>query len=167
MKKANVLAVRSGRQRDKEGTSMKTTDGKINAEWFYENEEGKTKLNWFLYEVALEYQMHIKDTPELKAYRDSQGDQNIALFCTHFAKQMKKSILDMLSGKADAIIFDDKYISSFYPLIGKKQLDLLMDVMITAWDSHAYVCEACPTRCITERDEKCYLFDSYAESGLL
>ena len=153
----------------KEGikTRMGISDGKIKAEWFYENEEGKTKLNWFLYEVALEYQMYIKDTPELKAYRKSHGDRNIALFCTHYAKQMKQSVLDRLYGKTEATISYEEYITDFYPEMEQRQVNLLMDVAEKAWDNHLSVCEVCPTRCISEKDDKCFMFDSYKERGLL
>ena len=142
-------------------------EGKIQAEWFYGNEEGKTKLNWFLYEVALEYQMFIKDTPELKAYRKSHGDRNIALFCAHYAKQMKQSVFERLAGKTDATICYEEYITDFYPEMKEDQICLLMEVAEKAWDSHLSVCESCPTRCISEKDEKCFLFDDYEASGLL
>jgi len=146
---------------------MKVSDGKIKAEWFYETEEGKTKLNWFLYETALEYQMYINNTPALEAFRVSHGDRNIALFCTHFSKQMKGSVLERLEGDTDALIFYYEYITDFYPGLEQTQADLLMDVAEMAWDSHLSVCEACPTRCVSDKDGKCYMFDSYAERGIL
>ena len=146
---------------------MNAPDGKIKAEWFYETEAGKTKLNWFLYEVALEYQMYIKDMPGLKTFRETHGDRNIALFCAHYAKQMKRSVLERLSGKTEATIFYDEYITDFYPLLDQKTVDFLIDAAETAWGSHLSVCDSCPTRCISEMDEKCFLFDSYRDSGLL
>jgi len=146
---------------------MKVPEGKIAAEWFYENEEGKTKLNWFLYEVALEYQMYIKDAAELKAFRKEQGDRSIASFCTHFAKRMKQSVLERLEGMTEATIIYDEYITDFYPQLRQDQVDMLMDAAGKAWDSHMTACEACPTRCISEKDEKCFMFDSYKARGLL
>ena len=146
---------------------MKMPGHDINPEWFYENEAGKTKLNWFLYEVALEYQSFIESAPELKAYRKSHGDRNIALFCAHYAKQMKQSVLERLEGKTDAVIIDEEYITDFYPEMRGKQLALLMEAAERAWDSHLSVCEACPTRCLSEKEQWCELFDSYKESGLI
>jgi hypothetical protein len=111
--------------------------------------------------------MYIKDTPELKAFRKSYGDRNIALFCAHYAKHMKQSIFERLEGKTEATIFYEEYITDFYPKLEPGQVGLLMDAAEKAWDSHLSACEACPTRCISEKDDKCFMFDSYAEQGLL
>ena len=147
--------------------NMKMPGADIKPEWFYENEEGKTKLNWFLYEVALEYQSFIKSSAELKAYKKAYGDRNIALFCTHYAKQMKQSVLDRLEGKTDATIIDEEYITDFYPMMAQKDVNLLMDAACEAWDQHLSVCEACPTRCLSEKDHMIDLFDRYKREGLL
>jgi hypothetical protein len=146
---------------------MKMTGKDIKAEWFYENEEGKTKLNWFLYEVALEYHSFIKDAPGLKAFKRSYGAGNIALFCTHYAKQMKKSVLDQLKGKTDAVILDEEYISDFYPRMPRTQVLMLMRVAEQAWESHLSVCGVCPARCLSEKEQRCEMFDNYAKDGLL
>ena len=146
---------------------MKMPGADIKAEWFYENDAGKTKLNWFLYEVALEYQMFIKDTPELKPYRKSHGDRNIALFCAHYAKQMKQSVLDRLDGKSDATVLYEEYITDFYPGLPQNQVRLLLDAAGDAWDSHLSVCGTCPTRCLSEKEQRCELFDRYGEEGFL
>ena len=146
---------------------MKLPGADIKAEWFYENEEGKTKLNWFLYEVALEYQMFIKDTPELKPYRKSYGDRSVAHFCTHFAKQMKQSVLDRLGEKPDATFIYEEYIKDFYPEMADGQVHLLMDAARRSWDSQISGCETCPTRCLSEKEAWCELFDRYGEEGIL
>ena len=146
---------------------MKIPWSDIKAEWFYENEAGKTKLNWFLYEVALEYQMFIKDTAGLKAYRKSHGDRNIAFFCAHFAKQMRQSLQDKLDGKTDATIIYEEYITDFYPEMQKQDVLLLMETAKRAWDSQLSGCETCQTQCISEKEQRCELFDSYKKDGLL
>jgi len=146
---------------------MKNPWSDIKAEWFYVNEAGKIKLNWFLYEVALEYQMFIKETPELKPYIKSHGDRNVALFCAHFAKQLKESALERLAGKTDATILYDEYVTDFYPEMPQEQVDLLMETAGKAWDSQLSVCENCPTRCVSEMAEWCEMFDSYEREGLL
>ena len=142
---------------------MKAPEGKIDPEWFYGNEEGKTKLNWFLYEVALEYQMFIKDTPSLKAYRKAHGDRNIALFCAHYAKQMKQSVLERLEGRTDATTIYEEYVTDFYPGMAPAQVRLLMDVAEKAWDSHLAVCETCPSRCLSEKGRRSEFFDRYKD----
>jgi len=151
------------RKNRKVGTSMKMPWSDIKAEWFYVNEEGKTKLNWFLYEVALEYQEFIRNTPELKPYKKTHGDRNVALFCTHFAKEMKKSLLERLEGKTDNTIIYEEYITDFYPGMPRKQVNLLLEAAGKAWGSQLSICETCPTRCISEKEEWCVLFDDYRE----
>ena len=85
-----------------------------------EGENPKIKLNFFLYEVALEYYTHIKQEKSLEWYRRKHKDREIAEFCRYYAKQMKKSILERLAGKTDATVIDEEYITSFYPKNSRK-----------------------------------------------
>jgi uncharacterized Fe-S radical SAM superfamily protein PflX len=141
--------------------------GPVKAEWFYSNEDEKIKLNWFCYEVALEYYDAICAYPALETYRKRHSPKMIAKFCAYFAKRMKKSIFERLAGETDATIIDEEYIADFYPKNTQKQNVLLMDAAGIAWDSLLSVCEICPSRCLSERFNRSDHFDSYDEDGLL
>jgi hypothetical protein len=142
---------------------MPANDSLIKKEWFYHNDSEKTKLNWFLYEVALEYQVFIKRSQSLEGYRKKHSEKNIARFCTYYAKRMKKSVLEQLAGLTDATILDEEYIADFYPKNTSRQNALLMQVAFDAWDSLLAVCENCPSRCLSEKDRLSDFFDFYEE----
>jgi uncharacterized Fe-S radical SAM superfamily protein PflX len=133
----------------------------IKPEWFYADADRKKKINWFCYEVALEYYSFIMKSKTLSKYRRQHKEKNIAEFCAHFAKEMKNSVLDQLSGKTDVVIIDEEYIAGFYPKNTQKENLLLMQVSFEAWDSLLAVCGTCPSRCLSEKDEMSPFFDKY------
>jgi hypothetical protein len=151
---------------DGRANDMKMPSDDIKAEWFYDCEEDKTKLNWFLYEVALEYHLFIRKADGLKAYRKSQGDRNVARFCTYYAKRMEKNVLDRLYGRTDATVIDEDIIADFYPDMDDLQTRRLLNVACQAWDSLLSVCETCPTRCLSEKERKSEYFDRYKDGFL-
>jgi hypothetical protein len=70
---------------------------------FYSNERDKTKLNWFLFEYAAEFNSHIKRHLRKKLRRKKIDDKKIADLCIHYALQMKEEILDKLSGRVENV----------------------------------------------------------------
>jgi hypothetical protein len=140
--------------------------GVIRPEWFYLDGD-KTKLNWFLFEVALEYQSAIVSSDALASYRKAHPPEDIARFATYFTKRMKKSVLERFALLTDALIYHAEYVSDYYPAIPPRQGEALIEVAMKAWDDMLSVCEVCPERCLSERDLPSTLFDSYREDGLL
>jgi len=136
---------------------------KLKMEWFLEGANAKIKLNWFLYEVAMEYYAHIMRCKALGRYRKQNSEEEIAQYCAYYAKRMKKSVLDRLAGMTDATEIDEEYISDYYPKNSAKQNGLLLETACAAWDSLLSVCETCPTRCLSEKDRICELFDLYED----
>jgi len=134
--------------------------GPVQAKWFCRPEDGgKIKLNWFLYELALEVYGAIQDSKPLSAYRKARTEQEIAIFSAYVAKRMKKSVLDRLAGLDDATVIDEEYISDYYPEQKRKLHQLLLDAACVAWQRLLSVCPTCPTRCLSERYRKTPLFD--------
>ena len=75
----------------------------IKIEWFYYLEGDRTKLNWFLLEVALEYYTRIKSSPELASYREQYDEMQIAQYCTYYVRRLKEGVLKCLQGKRKRI----------------------------------------------------------------
>jgi hypothetical protein len=138
-------------------------DAYIKEERFYGSEEEKTKLNWFLYETALEYQMFIKSDRHLEKFRKTHGPAKIGAYCVHYAKKMKHSVLERLAGRTDATTLYEEYITDFFPQIRRNDMLRLMKVAEAAWDSHMSVCVVCPIRCLSEKDMKSDLFGHYID----
>jgi uncharacterized Fe-S radical SAM superfamily protein PflX len=136
-------------------------DPPIKAEWFYTDENEKTKINWFCFEYALEFYTFIMKSEALRKYRARYSSAEIAAFCAYFAKQMKQSVYDRLARITEAVIIDEEYIAAYYPKNTQRQNKVFIDVAGKAWDNLLSVCVTCPTRCISEREQKSEFFGRY------
>lgn len=127
---------------------------------FYSNEQEKTKLNWFCYELALSFELAIKSKLGQKLKRRYGIDEEkIADFSIYFAKEMKKIILQKLSGVIETVYISYELIEAYFPSLSDRMNDKILDAIAEAWDGQLSICETCPTRCVTERDNYCTMFD--------
>jgi len=73
---------------------------------FYSSERDKTKLNWFCYELALNFWLTISSKAGKKLEkRYAIREDDIADFSVYFAKKMKEIILQKLSGEIEIVYF--------------------------------------------------------------
>jgi hypothetical protein len=135
--------------------------GHITPDRFFSNDKEKTKLNWFLFELALEIERCIAKERRLTIDLRRKGvdDHRVRDFCVHYAKHMKKEILDKLAGRTTSVGLGYLEIERFFPQIGDRLVDKLLTVVGKAWESQTGACVVCPTRCISERDERAPMFD--------
>ena len=135
--------------------------GRITPDRFFSKNKEKTKLNWFLFELALEIERFIAKERRLTAqlHRAGVDDSQMRDFCVHYAKHMKSEILDKLAGRIANVRLGYLEIERFFPLIGDRLVDRLLTVVGKAWKSQTEICVACPTRCISEKDKRAQMFD--------
>ena len=126
---------------------------------FFTNEKDKIKLNWFLFEYAAELDSHIKRPLRKRLQRKKIDNRKIAEFCIHYSKKMKGEILDKLSGRIENVSLSYHAIEEFFPHLSDKLVDDLLTSAFDAWDSITSMCVKCPTRCISEKDNKAPMFD--------
>ena len=128
---------------------------------FFSCKKEKTKLNWFCFEFALEFQNFIYRDLKLKSQlkRKKIDDEAIAKFCIHYAKHMKKPILDKITGLSENLTLSYLEIENYFPSIDDCLVDRLLTIAGKAWDSQTELCMCCPTRCISERDKIAPMFD--------
>ena len=143
---------------------MKTKDGTsgismIQSTSFYSSNNEKTKLNWFSYELAMAIYDETKQSAGNLLWRSKIGDEDLALFSIYFSKKMQDIILQKLAGKIESVYFSDEMIESYFPNISNKLENKMLDAISNAWDEQLSYCETCPTRCISEKDAYCTMFD--------
>ena len=128
---------------------------------FFSTDAEKTKLNWFLFEFARELQSVIARDKRLRVRLQRKGvtQSRTAEFCVHYAKHMKGEILAKLAGRTPQVRIGYQEIEAFFPEIGDRLVDQLLTVAAKAWDSQTEACVVCPTRCISEKDERALMFD--------
>lgn len=132
----------------------------ISAKKFYNAPDQKTKLNWFTYEIALSFQSELHD-PSLVAVckRHKITEQQIATFCIHYAKHMKKVILSFLRGEIPLIEIPYEPVYAMWPSLSEDELIAIQDHLDKAWDTQLDSCVNCPSRCISEKERLCAMFD--------
>jgi len=135
----------------------------IQMEWFYYLEGDKTKLNWFLLEVALEYYDRIMDSPELESYRTQYDKKQIAQYCTYYVRRMKESLLKCIRGQRKSVILYAEYIADFYPHHSDQQNKILSKVGNEAWDHMLTACKHCPQQCLSDYKSRSAIFDDYKD----
>ena len=128
---------------------------------FFSTEAEKTKLNWFLFEYALELAATIGRDKGLQSRlrRRGVGDREVGAFCVHYAQQMKRQLVDFLAGRTEQIGIGYEEIEAFFPRLGDKLVDQLLTKAAQAWAAQTGMCAVCPTRCISERDQRATMFD--------
>ena len=146
---------------------MGLSNSPIEAKWFINLEGYKTKLNWFLLEVALEYYDRIRDSKELASYRKQYDAKQIAQFCTYYIRRLKPGMLKLLTEERKRVIFYEEYIEDFYPYHTVQLNRSLLKVAKGAFNHMYEACMLCPQQCLREYYAPSPLFDSYKEEGLI
>jgi len=134
-------------------------------EWFYQIEGEKTKLNWHLLEIALEYYDRIMGSPELESYREQNEDKLIAQYCAYYARRLKESLLRYIRGQRKTVIFYREYVSDFYPHYDDQLTRTLSRMARASFDHMWTVCVSCPQQCLWEHECRSPLFDEYQDQG--
>lgn len=140
----------------KEGTSGMS---RIQSTSFYSSQKEKTKLNWFSYELSMAIYDEIKPNLRNILRRSPISDEDLASFSIYFAKKMQDVILQKLSGKIETVYVSPEMIELYFPNLSDKLVNKMLDAISKAWDKLLSVCETCPTRCISEKDAYCTMFD--------
>lgn len=136
-------------------TSMKM----IQPTSFYSNQTEKTKLSWFLYEISLGIYDDVQGKIGKKLKKHRIDEKALAEFSICFAKGIKDVILKKLSGKIDVVYISYKMVEPYFPSLSDPLVNKILDIILKTWDDQLRWCVSCPTRCISEKDSYCTLFD--------
>jgi hypothetical protein len=132
-------------------------------QWFHNIEGYKTKLNWFLLESAIEHYDCIMENDALSEYRLLYTNEQIAVFCTYYARRMRESLMTNLRGKRKRINLYTNYIDDYYPNHDRKTNDLLSKAANDAWRYKMDSCKNCPNQCLIDYKSECINFDIYQD----
>jgi hypothetical protein len=144
--------------------TMKAEDDKfeysvIKPTSFYSSEHEKTKLNWFCYELAVGINDEIKENLGKRLTKYKIDDKAIAKFSIYISKKMKDIILQKLSGRIEKVYFSYEMVETYFPNLSDRLVNKILDAISKAWDFLLSICETCPTRCISEKEVYCTMFD--------
>ena len=141
----------------------------IPASWFYVDESEKTKFNWFVYEYALTLFERIESSQEkaLKRWRARLSEAQLAEFCAYYAKRMKQSTYDRITGETNGVMSEDVYVSDYCHANTTRENAAINGIGSVAWEALVTRCVECPTRCLIERHVRCEKFDRMERGGYL
>ena len=126
---------------------------------FYSCEGEKTKLNWFCYELSVGIYDKMKEDIEKRLKKHKISDEALAGFSIYISKKIQDIILQKLSDRIEQVYFSDEMIESYFPNLNDRMVNKILDVILKTWDEQLSFCEVCPTRCISEKDVYCTMFD--------
>jgi len=126
---------------------------------FYSSESDKTKLNWFCYELSMGIYDDTREEIGKRLKKNKISDKALAEFSIYMSKKMKDIILQQLSGKIKNVYFSHEMIESYFPKLDDRMINKMLDVIAESWDKQLSFCEVCPTRCISEYNVYCTMFD--------
>jgi hypothetical protein len=132
---------------------------------FYSCETEKKKLNWFCYELSMGIYDGIRENHAKQLKQQKIDDKSLAEFSIYISKKMKDIVLQKLAGKIDTVYFSYEMVESYFPTLSDGLVNKLLDAVSKAWDEQLSVCGICPTRCITEKDNYCTMFDEGPYQG--
>ena len=130
-------------------------------EWFYYIEGEKTKFNWFLLEIALEYYSQIMRSTELETYRKQHSNKHIALYCTYYARRSKEDLLKVVKGRRKRMQVYEEYIFDYYPNHEAQLNKKLCEIGSEAWNHMLNACANCPQQCLVDYQSVSSFFEDY------
>ena len=131
----------------------------IDPAWFCSGEREKTKLNWFCYELSIGIYDEVREDLGRRLVRMGVGDEAIASFSVQMSKALKEEILLKLSGRVDDVRVSYETVHALLPRLDDRTVDRVLDSVLGVWEGQLGICEVCPTRCISERNARCTMFD--------
>ena len=126
---------------------------------FYSSECEKTKLNWFCYEFSVSIYDDMKEDIGKRLKKHKIRDEVLAEFSIYISAKMKDIIIQKLSGRIDKIYFSYEMVESYFPNLDDEFINKMLDSISKTWDEQFSFCETCLTRCISERDAYCTMFN--------
>jgi hypothetical protein len=126
---------------------------------FYSSECEKTKLNWFCYEFSVSMYDDMKEDIGKRLKKHKIRDEVLAEFSIYISAKMKDIIIQKLSGRIDKIYFSCEMVESYFPNLDDEFINKMLDSISKTWDEQLSFCETCLTRCISERDAYCTMFN--------
>ena len=140
-------------------TNQNQDFSQIEPDHFFSNQDEKTKLNWFAFELACEIDRAVPY--RLKNYLSKRGytKQIFNKSCIKLAFLLQGVILKTLSNEIPEMQLNYTEVEIAFPRLNDKTINKLLDSTEKAWENLLSVCVSCPSACVTNKDDFCHMFD--------
>ena len=118
------------------------------------NGEGKSGIS-----MIKQTSFYSSESDKTKLKKHKISDEALAEFSIYISKEMKDIILQKLSSRIEKVYFSYEMIESYFPNLSDKLVNKMLDAISKTWDTLLGFCEVCPSRCISEKDAYCTMFN--------
>jgi len=127
--------------------------------YFISNNNEKTKLNWFTFELACEISNTIP--PNIRRNLAGMGHtrSTFNLGCITLAKSLQRLMLERLGDDTPILPIRYNDVAQAFPGLNKKTVSTLLALVGIAWKNLLASCVVCPLACLSNKDEHCKMFD--------
>ena len=133
----------------------------VKIEWFYDNDNEKTKLNWLCYEFACDFYDAIMKSNKLFRFVKKHSKKDIAKFCEYFSKSIKDNIESKRMTLSEITADCEKHISEYYHRNSETENGYFADAAAEAWEHLMEMCETCSEKCISDPNGYSKYFSRY------
>lgn len=126
---------------------------------FFSSQNEKTKFNWFAFELACEIDRAVPYN--IKKYLSKKGytRQTFNKSCIDLAKLLQGIVLKKLRNEIPNMEINYTEVVKAFPKLNDKKINKLLDCTAKAWDNLLGICVACPSACVSNKDDYCAMFD--------
>ena len=139
--------------------NLNTDFSKIEPSHFFSDQAGKTKFNWFTFELASEIDHAVPF--QLKKHLSKRGytRQSFNESCINLAILLKGVVLKKIRNEIPEMQICYTQVEKAFPKLNSMTINKLVDCTEKAWDNLLGVCASCPSACISNKDDYCPMFD--------
>jgi hypothetical protein len=141
-------------------TPLPAADPQIEPRRFSALPGGKCKFNWFAFELASEIRQAIPPPLARTLAKRGYDRARIDRSCIALAIGLQAVVLKQLSGEIPQMEIGWEPVEAAFPGLTDKVVDRLLDCTGMAWERLLSNCVACPSACVTNKDDDCPLFDA-------
>lgn len=135
------------------------TDPQITPGHFAALPGGKNKFNWFAFELACEIRRAITRPLARTLAKRGYDHARIDRSCIALAIGLQGVVLKQLRREIPQMEIGWEQVQAAFPGLTDKAVDQLLNCTGTAWEGLLSNCVACPSACVTNKNDHCPMFD--------
>ena len=138
---------------------------KIQPYHFFSNQEEKTKLNWFSFELACEIDQAV--SYKFKKYLSKKGytKESFNKSCIYLAVLLQGVALKKLRNEISGMEINYTEVKKAFPKLNDKTINKLSVCTGDAWENLLRVCVSCPSACVSNKDDYSPMFNDKSYYG--
>ncbi|MCG2726237.1 MAG: hypothetical protein L6420_08320 [Elusimicrobia bacterium] len=132
---------------------------KIEPSHFFLNQDGKTKLNWFTFELAREIAIAVPSQLKKALFKRGYTEQTFNKSCVMLAKALQNTVVIELRNEIREMNISYREVENAFHELDDKTINKLLDCAAKAWRHLLDNCISCPFACVSNKDDYCLMFD--------